>query len=412
MKKSLTKHVLFKNFLALSTLQGVNLILPFITLPYLARVLGVTGYGVVVMVYSVMQLLTIINDYGFNLSATKEVSLHRGNFSKINTIFNSIIIVKAILIILSLIILLILIYSISVIYENKEAYILGFGIVIGQSVTPIWLFQGMEKMKYVTIVNLISKTLFTLLIFFIIKEEKDYVFVPLLYSLGFLLAGLISLVIARIEFGVSIFIPKWVDVKKQIVNSTQYFFSRASVAAYSTGNNFIVGLVLGEFYAGIFAVAEKLYVAMTIIYTPLSDAIYPHMVQNKNLKLFKKIFFCAIIFNLCVSLGIFIFSSEVVHFVFGEGYHESAILLRYFCFLSLVLVPATFMGYPLLGAFGYEKYANYSVVIAGVFHLIILFSFYNFLTAHLIVIFLILTQIMVLAIRGYGVRLLLGKIKY
>lgn len=147
MKKSFTKHVLFKNFLALSTLQIINLILPFITLPYLARILGVTNYGVVVMVYSVMQLLSILTDYGFNLSATKEISLHRDNPSKINSIFSSILIIKVILLILALIILLVLIYNIPMLYDNKEAYIMGFGIVIGQTFTPIWLFQGMEKMN-------------------------------------------------------------------------------------------------------------------------------------------------------------------------------------------------------------------------------------------------------------------------
>lgn len=409
MKKSFTKHVLFKNFLALSTLQIVNLILPFITLPYLARVLGVSNYGVVVMVYSVMQLLTILNDYGFNLSATKEVSLHRSNLSKINSIFNSILIIKIILLILSFVILLALVYTIPMLYENKEAYIMGFGIVIGQSFTPIWLFQGMEKMKHVTMVNLVSKLAFTLLIFAIIKNKNDYIFVPLLYSFGFVLAGIISMVLVKREFGIEFFIAKTKDVKEQLRNSTQYFFSRASVAAYSSGNNFIVGLVLGEFYAGIFAVAEKLYVAMTIIYTPLSDSIYPHMVKTKDLKLFKKIFLGAIIFNVCVSLFAFIFSSEIVYFVFGEGYAESASLLRYFCFLALILVPTTFIGYPLLGAFNFEKYANYSVIFAGILHLIILLFFYQSLSVYSIVLLLIFTQTIVFGIRIYGVRLFLKK---
>ena len=90
MKLSYFKHVLVKNFLALSSLQAINLILPFITLPYLTRVLGVSNYGVVVMVYSIMQLLSVVCDYGFNLSATKEISLSRNNISKVNTIFSSV----------------------------------------------------------------------------------------------------------------------------------------------------------------------------------------------------------------------------------------------------------------------------------------------------------------------------------
>ncbi|WP_179344639.1 oligosaccharide flippase family protein [Winogradskyella ursingii] len=407
MNKSFVNHVIFKNFLALSTLQIVNLVLPFVTLPYLARVLGVSNYGVVVMVYSIMQLLFVITDYGFNLSATKEISLFRHNLNRVNTIFSSIMIIKAVLLLITFGILLILIYTIPMIYENKETYIMGFGMVVGQTFTPIWLFQGMEKMKHVTFVNLVSKLTFTLLIFAIIKTENDYIYVPLLYSTGFVLAGLLSLFLAYREFGIKIYLTSYNSIRKQLNLSTQYFFSRAAVAGYSSGNNFIVGLVLGEFYAGIFAVAEKVYVAMTIIYTPLSDSIYPHMVMKKDLKLFKKIFLGATTLNFIVSFIVFMFSLELISFVFGEGYSESAHLLKYFCVLSLLLVPSTFIGYPLLGAFNYEKYANYSVVLAGCLHLIILFFVYKYLSIYSIVLLLIFTQLIVFAIRLFGVKLFL-----
>ncbi|MDG1329711.1 MAG: oligosaccharide flippase family protein [Flavobacteriaceae bacterium] len=404
MKLSYFKHVLVKNFLALSTLQVINLVLPFITLPYLTRVLGVSNYGVVVMVYSIMQFLSVICDYGFNLSATKDISLFRNNISKVNTIFSSVLIIKSGLLTISLLILVILTTYVPAIAANKMAYLMGFGIVIGQTLTPVWLFQGMENMKYITLVNLVSKSLFTILIFVFIKSPENFIFIPLLYSVGFIIAGVLSLVFAYKEFGVSFYFPKSINVIEQFKNSTQYFYSRASVAIYTSSNNFVVGIILGEFYAGIFGVAEKLFTAMTVIYSPLSDAIYPYMVQKKDLKLFKKIFFTTITFNLLVSLITLFFATEIVCFVFGEGYEESALLLKYFCILALIIVPATFIGYPLLGAFGFEKYANYSVVIASLVHLIILICISSFLSIYSMVLLLIFTQIIVLSIRFIGVN--------
>ena len=404
MKLSYFKHVLVKNFLALSTLQVINLVLPFITLPYLTRVLGVSNYGVVVMVYSIMQFLSVICDYGFNLSATKDISLFRNNISKVNTIFSSVLIIKSGLLTISLLILVILTTYVPAIAANKMAYLTGFGIVIGQTLTPVWLFQGMENMKYITLVNLVSKSLFTILIFVFIKSPENFIFIPLLYSVGFIIAGVLSLVFAYKEFGVSFYFPKSINVIEQFKNSTQYFYSRASVAIYTSSNNFVVGIILGEFYAGIFGVAEKLFTAMTVIYSPLSDAIYPYMVQKKDLKLFKKIFFTTITFNLLVSLITLFFATEIVCFVFGEGYEESALLLKYFCILALIIVPATFIGYPLLGAFGFEKYANYSVVIASLVHLIILICISSFLSIYSMVLLLIFTQIIVLSIRFIGVN--------
>lgn len=405
------KHVLVKNFLALSTLQVINLILPFITLPYLARVLGVSNYGVVVMVYSIMQLLFVLCDYGFNLSATKEISTHRNDIQRVNIIFSSIMSIKVVLLGLSFLILLILALNVPVINASKQAYFMGFGIVIGQSMTPIWLFQGMEKMKYVTLVNMISKLTFTILIFILIKVSSDYIYVPLLYSIGFIIAGVLSIFLAYREFSVVYSIPKFENIKEQFNNSTQYFFSRASVAIYTSSNNFVVGLILGDFYAGIFGVAEKLYTAMTVIYSPLSDTIYPFMVQKKDLKLYKKIFLGAVVFNLIVSSMTFIFSSEIVSFVFGEGYLESANLLKYFCILSFIMVPTTFLGYPLLGAFGFEKHANYSVVVASILHFTVLFLIYPFLSIYYMVFLLIFTQIVVLLIRIHGVNQFLKQSK-
>nr|WP_298923413.1 oligosaccharide flippase family protein [uncultured Allomuricauda sp.] len=407
MKKSILKNVLVKNFLALSTIQIANIILPFITLPYLARVLGVSNYGVVFMVYSVMQLLFVLNDYGFNLSATKEVSNHRLDIRKVNEIFSSIISIKIVLLLITFLLLMLLGIAVPVISEHREAYFLGFGMVVGQTFTPIWLFQGMERMKYITIVNLVSKLTFTILIFVVIDSSEDYIFVPLLYSIGFTIAGFVSIYLAKKEFGVYFSIPKWFQIKEQLNNSTQYFLSRASIAVYTSGNNFIVGIFLGEYYAGIFGVAEKLYTAMIVVYTPLSDAIYPFMVKKRDMELFKKIFVGVILVNLTVITFTYFFSGEIVNIIFGDGYSESAELLKYFCLLAFVIVPTIFIGYPLLGAFGYEKHANYSVVAGSIIHFLVLLIIYPNLTIYLMALLLILTQVIVFLVRMHGVQKLI-----
>ena len=410
-KLSLVKSTLVKNFLALSTLQVVNLILPFLTLPYLTRVLGISNYGVVVMVYSVMQFLLVICDYGFNLSATKDVSLNRNDKKEINIIFSSVLTIKFFLIFISFLILFLLTNFVEAMFEHKNVYLLGFGIVAGQSLSLTWLFQGMEKMKYMTIVNLISKLTCTLLIFILIKKPNHYIYVPLLYSIGFMSGGLLSLWIAFKQFDVTFYLIKKEKIIQHFKVSSQYFFSRLSVSFYTTSNNFIVGIIFGEFYAGIFGVAEKLYSAITIIYMPISDAIYPLMVKTKNIRLFNKIFLGAFLLNLFICLFTFIFSEEIIILVFGLEYIQASSLLRYFCFLALLTVPVILVGYPLLGSFGLEKYANNSVIIASIFHVILLLILHPFLTMYSMVLLLIFTQITVLSIRLIGIKILTKTLK-
>ena len=68
------KKIIAKNYVALLFIQGANFILPLIILPYLVRTLGSEKYGLVMVAQSVALFLTIIVDFGFNISATREVA--------------------------------------------------------------------------------------------------------------------------------------------------------------------------------------------------------------------------------------------------------------------------------------------------------------------------------------------------
>ena len=385
--------------------------LPFLTLPYLGRVLGAEKYGVVLMIYAVMQYLFVLCDYGFNLSATKDISVYREDKAKINRIFSNIYYIKFVLVLLALGVLTISVYTVEDLNAHKLAYFLGFGIVIGQVLNPVWFFQGMEDMKYMTRVNVIAKGLFTALIFIIIRSESDYFKVPLLYSIGFIVGGLFSLYFAFRYFDVKFIRPDLVEIKRLLGSSTQYFLSRSAAALYTSSNTFIAGLALGNYFAGIFGAAEKIFMAMTVVYTPLGDALYPYMAKNRNLKLFKKVFIGVILINTLIAIGVYFSSDWITVLVFGPDFMESADLLRIFSILALIFVPAVMIGYPFLGALGKEKYANYSVVFASVLHVVLLIVLYNYLTVYRIVYLLLFTQTIVLVIRLIGAKKLSAELK-
>ena len=194
------KKRLLSNFFSLSILQIFTYILPLLTLPYLVRVLGSEKFGLVVFAQAFIIFFNILVDYGFNLSATREISVNRENKEKLTEIFSSVMSIKFILIGISFTILSIIIFSFENFSNNIDLYYLTFLWVIGQALFPIWYFQGLEKMKYITIVNITSKLIFTVAIFIFIQNEADYILVPILNGLGFIIGGILSLWIVHKDF--------------------------------------------------------------------------------------------------------------------------------------------------------------------------------------------------------------------
>ncbi|MFQ5453712.1 MAG: flippase [Candidatus Zixiibacteriota bacterium] len=398
------KKRLIENYFSLSVLQGANYLLPLITLPYLVRVLGAEKFGLVMFAQAFMQYFIIFSDYGFNLSATREISVNRDNRQKVSEIYSSIMIIKTVIILLSFGILAFVVFFFTKFRDDWLFYFLAYGMVVGQAYFPIWFFQGMEKMKFITILNITAKVVFTVLVVAIVREPEDFIYVPFFTSLGYLVAAVSSLWIIFKRFKVSLMVPPIKIIYGYLKDSTQFFLSRVSVSFYTNSNTFVVGLVLGNTAAGFYSAAEKLFNAMVMLYKPLADTLYPFMSHKKDLRLYKKIFIVTSGFNLVFCALVFLFSGFIINLIYGDGFQLSAELLKIFSILCAILVPSVLLGYPLLAAMGYPRYANYSVIIASLVHLVILGIMIPFLNIYLVAILLIITQLIVILIRIYGIK--------
>jgi len=399
------KRRLFSNFVSLSILQGANYILPLITLPYLVRVLGPEKFGLIAFAQAFIQYFNILTDYGFNLSATREISIHRENKEKISEIFSSVIIIKFGLLILSLTIMTIIVFSFERFRQDWLIYYLTFGMVIGQALFPVWFFQGMERMKYITFLNITAKVIFTISIFIFVHKVSDYIYVPILNSLGYLVAGLIGIFIVLNDFNIKIHFLSFKTLKEVLINGFHFFISRVSVSIYTSTNIFVLGIFTDNKTVGYYSMAEKLYMAIQSIYYPLTNALYPYISHNKNIELFKKIFYIVVFFNIIATIILFIFIEDIMMLFFGKDIYLSVNIFKILLISLLAVVPSILVGYPFLAALGYGSLANYSVVFASILHLVFIsvLALFELINVYNIALLVVFTETIVLMIRFYGI---------
>lgn len=312
-------NVILRNYFSLLLVQITNVILPLITFPYLVRVLGVKLYGTVMMAYSLAIFFGIFVDFGFNITATREVALLRKDKILLSKYFSNVLTIRTILLFFSFFLLLILTHSIQKLSENIEVYLFSFGIVIGQAIFPSWFFQGIEKMKTITIINFISKLIFTISIFLFIKNESDYLLASLFYSLGSIISGFIGIILC-LKF-IKAFKPSIKQMKIIFLESFSVFTSNIFVSFYTTLNTLILGVFTTESLAGVYVSIEKIIVAIKSVYTPLYQAIFPNItVRSKNdvISFIKKILFPIILSSFLITSIIFVFSEEILSLIFND----------------------------------------------------------------------------------------------
>lgn len=251
-------------------------------MPYLISVLGIEKFGLIVMAQTIIGYFVLFVDYGFSLSATKEIAEFKENLIKINKIFTSVLIAKLILFIFGLIIL----HSIIIYFDRFNSdywiYIMSYGVAFGNVIFPVWYFMGTEKMEYVAIFNILPKAIFLLLLFFVVDTKSDYIYVPIIFSLGFIASGLISLYYS-LRLGVSFAPVTFEEVKEQFKTGWQVFIGMLSSSLTSNAIPLFLGIITNNSTLGIYSAVEKLIKPLANISNSLLNVIYPHMVNLKKI---------------------------------------------------------------------------------------------------------------------------------
>lgn len=328
-------RVLVGNFTYLSILQILNYLLPLITLPYLTRVIGIEMFGILSIASSIIIYFQAFVDFGFDFSATRDIANCQNDKVAISKIYCTVTVVKLIFMVISLLILLILIMLLPYLKQHFLIIFLTFLYLPGRVLFPEWFFQGMEKMLYVTILNVISKVLFTVLIFFVIKTQKDYIFQPILVAAGYLLSGIVSIFIIYYHFGVRLYWPTIIEIRKAIKGSRDLFLNMLFPSLYNSLSTLLLGYWWGNSAAGILDASKKVINLSEQAITVLSRTFFPYLAKNiRKHHIYVKI-------SLSVSIVMMVFfilgADYIVKFLFAPEFTEAKNIIRILAITPVII---------------------------------------------------------------------------
>lgn len=322
---------LVNNVFALFFQNGINYLVPLLLIPYLTRVLGVEKFGIYGFACTIIGYFSIFVRYGFDYSATKYTALIRDDFNSLHKYFSTIICSRLLLASAGSFILLILCVLIDQMRAELLMFSSGLLILFGTALTPTWLFQGMESMKFMTAVTGLAKLSSLLLIIFIVKSESQYQLAFFFYSIGFFISGICGIVIALLMFKIRWVKIKFSDIVVEIRNGWYVFLSGLGSSLYLEANVLILGLTSSYIVVGYYYAATRIIRAANQLTQPFVQALFPYMSRKLNsagkaeygIQLFKKIGKAYACILLLFSVGIFNISSMLVTLYLGDSFQPS-----------------------------------------------------------------------------------------
>ena len=341
-------------------LQGLNYVAPILVLPYLMIVLNADGYGKIGFAQSFCQYLMIVVDFGFNYTATKQIAIAKGNQNQIDKIFSNTFRAKLSLLILSAIIM----FGISAIPQyatyRSTLYVM-FLMVVGQCFSCFWLFQGLGKVRIISLINCIAKLSILPLTFLFVKTSDDVLIAAAIHSSVFIATAIVSLIIIHIKGYANWTQTSHQETKLCVHDSFPVFISAAATSVYVALFIIILGYFSSEAEVGRYAAADKIMrIACYIVWLPISQAFFPKISQlgetnrEQAFKLINRLILIIVCGMSIIGITLYISAPYIIPML-GESYKNCETLLQIVCIVPLFVGIGGCCGQFGLIALGQEK---------------------------------------------------------
>lgn len=388
LRKVRQNKTLVQNFSYLSAMQIFSMLIPLITLPYLLKTLGKEIYGLIVFAQATISYLSILVNFGFNTFAVKEISVNRDNNITVSRIVSNILILKGTFFIVSLFILTVILFFIPQAHGYRSLFYLTMMMCIYDFIFPVWYFQGIERMKYITFLSLISRIIFLCSIFIFVKSKLHFLRVPFINGLGAMISGFIGLYIVFHSHKVKFVFSGLRDLIKTARDSFTFFISEVSIKVFASSSKVILGAAFGMAEVAYYDLAEKIVsIFKNVPLGVVRDTIFPKVVKTKNMRILRYTTLSMAAYSIFAVAFIYVFADQIINFFGAKEMLPGIPVLKLFAITIFTTHISNYYITIGLWTWGYENiYRNLMISSSALFLILILVLWVSgFLTIYTVV---------------------------
>lgn len=278
-----------ENYAFMTILQVLNICFYLLIYPFLIRVLGAESYGLYAYALAIVTLFITFVSFGFDLPAAKKIAENAGNKERMSQVLSEVTSTKILLEIVALVIYACLFLLSSKMRENALLFAIVFAQTITNIVFPQWYFQGVQRMRVVTYIQVALKLATLPLIFWLLRSPDDCWIYALIVSASSVAGGMVAWLIVRFKDGLQMRCVALPAVWRSIRETVPFFLTNATSILKEQGVVLLIGQFLGMSEVAVYDLANKIIIIPRTIFSKLNDALYPKMMAQPSPARRKKI---------------------------------------------------------------------------------------------------------------------------
>lgn len=398
---------IFSNFIHVGMVKFANIFAKYFLVIYLVRGLQEESYGILTWVDSFIQYFLVLINFGFDIFIVKKIIENKEDKETTDKIISTVLILKFLLFLCSFFILLILIFLLNI-NEYSLLFLLMILMGLGEVFFPMWYFQGVQKMKYMSLTSIISKGFLVITTLFLVNHPKDlYLYVILLVISNLIYGGLGFFFLTR-ESKFVFIVSKYVEIKEYFKEGFLFYLGRTSTLFMNFGTIFIIGKFFSKEMVTGFDICSKVIFVFVFVFEVIQQSVFSNIVESQNKKKLAKLLTFTFLFSVIFFVFVYFFPQFFLYYLGGKEMLKHIILLKQLAILIPVIGITNILGSCGLVAFGAIQKFNFSFIFSAIVYILCIFVLYllqKLTFNNLIFVRIFVDVIMAVIILYYSVKL-------